>query len=76
MYEWSYTGGAASGCVRAEAQRAVSQDQFGLSRETYERCLRICGLATTRTQPIRRPKLGPWLGVIDREYLRTTGLRP
>jgi transposase len=46
-------------------QRAVARE-FGLSRETVRKMLAYAvPPGYQRQQPIKRPKLGPWLGVID-----------
>src|SRR6202795_1179861 len=51
--------------VEGRSQRAVARD-FGLSRETVRKMLQYAvPPGYQRQQPIRRPKLGPWLGVID-----------
>src|SRR5271154_284801 len=51
--------------VEGKSQRAVARE-FGLSRETVRKMLRYAvPPGYQRQQPIRRPKLGPWLGVID-----------
>ncbi len=53
--------------VRAEgrSQRAVAWE-FGLSRETVRKMLQYAvPPGYQRQQAIKRPKLGPWLGVID-----------
>lgn len=51
--------------VEGKSQRAVAQE-FGLSRETVRKMLQYAvPPGYQRQQPIRRPKLGPWLGVID-----------
>ena len=53
--------------VRVEgwSQRAVARE-FGLSRETVRKMLQYAvPPGYQRQQPIKRPKLGPWLGVID-----------
>ena len=40
--------------------------EFGLSRETVRKMLDYAvPPGYRRQQPVRRPKLGPWLGVID-----------
>ena len=61
--------------VYARVRRAVQVDgmsirqaarEFGLSRKTIRKMLAYSvppGYA--RKQPVRRPKLGPWLGIID-----------
>src|SRR3984957_4872784 len=51
--------------VEGRSQRAVARE-FGLSRETVRKMLQtLVPPVSERPQPIRRPKLGPWLGVID-----------
>ena len=65
--------------VERRSRRAVAKE-FGLSRETVGKMLQyavppgyqsphgrrpIRGDPDQRQQPIERPKLGPWLGVID-----------
>jgi transposase len=51
--------------VEGRSQRAVARE-FGLSRETVRKMLQYAvPPGYQRRQPIKRPKLGPWLGVID-----------
>jgi len=51
--------------VEGRSQRAVARE-FGLSRETVRKMLAYAvPPGYQRHQPIKRPKLGPWLGVID-----------
>jgi len=51
--------------VEGRSQRAVSRE-FGLSWETVRKMLEYAvPPGYQRQQPIKRPKLGPWLGVID-----------
>jgi transposase len=51
--------------VEGRSQRAVARE-FGLSRETVRKMLQYAvPPGYQRQQPIRRPKLGPWIGVID-----------
>lgn len=51
--------------VEGRSQRAVAKE-FGLSRESVRKMLQYAvPPGYQRQQPIRRPKLGPWLGVID-----------
>jgi transposase len=51
--------------VEGRSQRAVARE-FGLSRETVRKMLEYAvPPGYRRQQPIRRPKLGPWLGVVD-----------
>jgi hypothetical protein len=50
---------------RARSQRAVARD-FGLSRETVRKRLQYAVRpGYQRQQPIKRPKLGPSVGVVD-----------
>jgi transposase len=51
--------------VEGRSQSAVARE-FGLSRETLRKMLAYAvPPGYQRQQPIKRPKLGPWLGVID-----------
>jgi ribosomal protein S14 len=51
--------------VEDRSQRAVARE-FGLSRETVRKMLQYAvPPGCQRQQLIKRPKLGPWLGVID-----------
>ncbi|MGA8041737.1 MAG: IS21 family transposase [Terracidiphilus sp.] len=51
--------------VEGRSQRAVARE-YGLSRETVRKMLQYAvPPGYQRQQPIKRPKLGPWLGVID-----------
>ncbi len=51
--------------MEGRSQRAVARE-FGLSRETVRKMLQYAvPPGYQRQQPIKRPKLGPWLGVID-----------
>ena len=51
--------------VEGKSQRAVARE-FGLSRDTVRKMLQYAvPPGYQRQQPIKRPKLGPWLGVID-----------
>jgi transposase len=51
--------------VEGRSQRAVARE-FGLSRETVRKMLEYAvPPGYRRQQPVRRPKLGPWVGVID-----------
>jgi transposase len=59
------------GCVRravrveGRSERAVALE-FGISRETVRKMLRYAvPPGYQRRQPVKRPKLGPWLGAID-----------
>ena len=55
----------AGGRVEGRSQRAVARD-FGLSRETVRKMLQYAvPPGYQRQQPIKRPKLGPWVGLID-----------
>ena len=61
--------------VEGMSQRAVAR-QFGLSRDTVRKMLEYAvPPGYQRQQPIRRPKLGPWLGVVD-AILNDDKLRP
>ena len=61
--------------VYARVRRAVQVDgmsirqaarEFGLSRKTVRRMLQFSvPPGYERKKPVQRPKLGPWLGVID-----------
>ncbi len=51
--------------VEDRSHRAVARE-FGLSRETVRKMLQYAvSPGCQRQQPIKRPKLGPWLVVID-----------
>src|SRR5450755_3325338 len=51
--------------VEGKSERAVAQE-FGIARETVRKMLRYSvPPGYRREQPVKRPKLGPWLGVID-----------
>ena len=51
--------------VEGRSQRAVARD-FGLSRTTVQKMLLFAVPPRyQRQQPVKRPKLGPWIGVID-----------
>ena len=51
--------------VEGKSQRAVARE-LGLARKTVSKMLQYSlPPGYRRQQPIRRPKLGPWLGVID-----------
>ena len=51
--------------LRSRSERAVAQE-LGLSRESVGKMLRYAAPpGHQRQQPIRRPKLGPWLDAID-----------
>ena len=51
--------------VEGRSEREVARE-FGISRETVRKMLRYAvPPGYQRQQPVKRPKLGPWLGVID-----------
>jgi transposase len=51
--------------VQGKSERAVAPE-FGIARETVRKMLRYSvPPGYRREQPVKRPKLGPWLGVID-----------
>jgi transposase len=51
--------------VEGRSQRAVAKE-FGVSRETVRKMLQYAvPPGYQRQQPVKRPMLGPWLGVID-----------
>jgi transposase len=51
--------------VEGRSQRAVALD-FGVSRESVRKMLRYSvPPGYQRQQPVKRPTLGPWVGVID-----------
>lgn len=51
--------------VEGKSQRAVARE-FGVARETVRKMLRYSAPpGYRREQAVKRPKLGPWLGVID-----------
>ena len=53
--------------VEGRSQRAVARE-FGISRETVRKMLQYAvPPGYQRQQPIKRPKLGPWLGVDRRD---------
>jgi ribosomal protein S14 len=53
--------------VEGRSQRAVARE-FGLSRETVRKMMQYAvPPGYQRLQPIKRPKLGPWLG-LDRRH--------
>ncbi len=56
---------SASGWCRGQESACGSQE-FGLSRETVRKMLEFAvPPGYRRQQQVRRPKLGPWIGVID-----------
>ena len=51
--------------IEGKSQRTVARD-FGLARKTVRKMLAYSVPPGYQRQvPVRRPKLGPWLGVID-----------
>jgi transposase len=51
--------------VEGQSRRAVARE-FGLARKTVNKMLAYSlPPGYRRKQPVRRPKLGPWQGVID-----------
>ena len=55
--------------VEGRSERAVALE-FGISRETVRKMLRYAvPPGYQRQQPVKRPKLGPWLGAIDAKSL-------
>ena len=51
--------------VEGKSERTVARE-FGVARETVRKMLRYAvPPGYRRQQPPKRPKLGPWLGVID-----------
>jgi transposase len=51
--------------VEGKSERAVASE-FGVARETVRKMLRYAvPPGYRRKEPAKRPKLGPWLGVID-----------
>lgn len=51
--------------VEGKSQRVVARE-FGVSRETVRKMLRYAvPPGYRRERPVKRPRLGPWLGVID-----------
>ena len=51
--------------VEGQSRRSVARE-FGVSRKTIQKMLTYSVPTDYQRQlPIRRPKLGPWLGVID-----------
>ena len=51
--------------VEGKSERVVAQE-FGIARDTVRKMLRYSvPPGYRREQPVERPKLGPWIGVID-----------
>ena len=51
--------------VEGKSQRAVARE-YGIARETVRKMLQYAvPPGYRREQPVKRPRLGPWLGVID-----------
>src|ERR1700733_40497 len=51
--------------VEGKSERAVAQE-FGIARETVRKMLRYAvPPGYRRERPVKRPKLGPWIGVIN-----------
>jgi transposase len=51
--------------VEGKSERAVA-GEFGIARETVRKMLRYAvPPGYRREQPVKRPKLGPWVGVIN-----------
>ena len=51
--------------VEGKSERTVARE-FGIARETVRKMLRYSvPPGYRREQPVKRPKLGPWIGVID-----------
>jgi transposase len=51
--------------VEGKSERTVARE-FGIARETVRKMLRYAvPPGYRREQPVKRPKLGPWVGVID-----------
>jgi transposase len=51
--------------VEGRSQRAAARE-FGIARKTIQKMLRYSAPpGYQRQQAVKRPKLGPWLGVID-----------
>src|SRR5208282_6842721 len=51
--------------VEGRSERAVASE-FGVARETVRKMLRYAvPPGYRRKEPAKRPKLGPWVGVID-----------
>lgn len=71
--------------VYARVRRAVQVDgmsirqasrEFGLARKTIRKMLAYSvPPGYERKKPVKRPKLGPWLGIID-QIRRTTSRSP
>jgi transposase len=61
--------------VEGKSQRTVARE-FGLARKTVRKMLAYSAPpGYQRQQPVRRPKLGPWVGVID-SILKEDKTRP
>src|SRR2546427_12900047 len=51
--------------VEGKSERAVAQE-FGIARETVRKMLRYSvPPGYRRERPVKRPKLGPWIGGVD-----------
>ena len=51
--------------VEGKSERTVARE-FGIARETVRKMLRYAvPPGYRREQPVKRPKLGPWINVID-----------
>ena len=61
--------------VEGRSQRAVALE-FGVSRDSVRKMLRYSvPPGYQRRQPVKRPRLGPWVGVID-AILEEDKIRP